>query len=74
MREAILLIMLCTIQFKLIWVNSGKDTNIHYYVKNDELFEIIEAAHIDTGHKSTNIKMVSQIKVFEPSLKSSKSY
>ena len=33
-------------------VNSGKDTNIYYYVKNDELFDIIEAAHINTGHKS----------------------
>ena len=40
---------------KLVGVNSKGDSSIHYFVKNDELFDIIEAAHINSGHKRTRV-------------------
>lgn len=36
---------------KLIEKKTSEDTNIRYFCTIDELFSIIHAAHVDTGHK-----------------------
>jgi hypothetical protein len=43
---------------KLIESGSGEndDSNIHYYCKMEELFDVLETAHLNTGHKRTRGK------------------
>ena len=43
---------------KLIESGSGEndDPNIHYYCKMEELFDILETAHVNIGHKRTRGK------------------
>jgi hypothetical protein len=39
---------------KLAEGGSGEnDSNIRYYCKTEELFDIFETAHVNTGHKRT---------------------
>ena len=43
---------------KLIESGSGKndDSNIRYYCKTEELFDVLETAHVNIGHKRTTGK------------------
>src|SRR5215510_1286681 len=43
---------------KLIESGSGEndDSNIRYYCKMEELFDVLETAHLNTGHKTTRGK------------------
>ena len=43
---------------KLIESGSGKndDSNIRYYCKTEELFDVMETAHVNIGHKRTRVK------------------
>jgi len=43
---------------KLIESGSGKndDSNIRYYCKTEELFDVFETAHVNIGHKRTTGK------------------
>jgi hypothetical protein len=43
---------------KLIESGSGEndDSNIRYYCKMEELFDVLETAHLNTGHKRTRGK------------------
>jgi len=43
---------------KLIQSGSGEnaDLNIHYYCKMEELFDVLETAHVNIGHKRTSGK------------------
>jgi hypothetical protein len=43
---------------KLIESGSGEndDSNIRYYCKMEELFDVLETAHFNTGHKRTRGK------------------
>jgi len=43
---------------ELIESGSGEneDSNIRYYCKTEELFDVLEAAHVNIGHKRTRGK------------------
>ena len=32
------------------------DSNIHYYCKTEELFDVLETAHVNIGHKRSRSK------------------
>jgi len=44
---------------KIIEIGSGEndDSNIRYYCKTEELFGVLETAHVNIGHKRTRAEI-----------------